>query len=74
MMVHKFELGYTPQNLNYLLELNKDRISQKTVYTYIDKSRGVFSKYLLPVSHENHVSMKHADWLKFLELLNYDEH
>jgi len=56
-----YELGYTPKNLRLILSENG--LAQKEAYELIGKSRGVFSKYLLPADEKNHVSMNHRDWL-----------
>ncbi|MGC1014397.1 hypothetical protein [Pantoea agglomerans] len=56
-----YELGYTPKNLRLILSENG--LAQKDAYELIGKSRGVFSKYLLPADDKNHVSMSYRDWL-----------
>ncbi|MFN2098364.1 helix-turn-helix domain-containing protein [Pantoea agglomerans] len=61
-----YELGYTPENLRKVLKDNG--LSQKEIYDYIGKSRGVFSRYLLSSDEKYHVSMNHSDWLK---IINY---
>lgn len=60
-----FELGYTPNNLKKILLQNN--LLQKDARVVIGKCRNAFSRYLYDVSHPNHVSMSHSDWLKILE-------
>lgn len=59
--MNDYELGYTPNNLRRIISEN--HLAQKDVYELIGKSRGVFSKYLLPADDKNHVSMGYRDWL-----------
>lgn len=69
MSDNQAEFGYSPHNLRFVLKFTG--VTQIYAGEIISKARSTFSRYLLDIENENHVSMSHRDWSLLLEKLKF---